>query len=222
MSDRDEDLDEAMDDDAFAALVASLPDTLGDPAVWAEPPAWLEGSVVAAIAAERDERATAPAAPLAPARPARTARRTGRPRQTWWLAAAAAAIVVVAAGAVALVATRGGDGGETYALDPTEEVPGASGTATLEDTASGLEIVLDVRGLPPAGDGQFYQAWMRSEEGDLVSIGTFHLRGGDDEVTLWSGVDAADYPILTVTIQTEGEGTDSSGIVVLRGSIAPD
>jgi hypothetical protein len=62
---------------------------------------------------------------------------------------------------------------------------------------------------------------VRSDDGDLVSIGTFHLRGGAAMVTLWSGVPLEDYPTLTVTLQREGAGTDSSGEVVLRGSLVP-
>ena len=80
---------------------------------------------------------------------------------------------------------------------------------------------MDIRDLPPAPPGQYYQGWVRSEDGELVTIGTFHMRGGDATVTLWSGVELADYPIVTVTIQTEGAGQDSSGEVVLRGSLVP-
>ena len=37
--------------------------------------------------------------------------------------------------------------------------------------------------------GCYYQAWARSPDGELVSMGTFHMRGGDATVTLWSAVD---------------------------------
>ena len=88
MSDNHEDIDEPVDDDAFDALVAQLPDALRDPAVWAEPPPWLADSIVAAIADERAEAGPVVAATAAPAR----TRRQRRPRQTWWLAAAAAVV----------------------------------------------------------------------------------------------------------------------------------
>jgi hypothetical protein len=97
-------------------------------------------------------------------------------------------------------------------------IPGASGAATVEATGSGLSISLNVDGLPPAEPGTFYQAWMRGES-DSVPIGTFHAREGDGPIELWSGVDVADYPLMTVTIQQEGAGPESSGIVVLRGEI---
>ncbi len=136
------------------------------------------------------------------------------------VAAAAAVVVVVALGAV--LVTRDGDGGESFALADTEVVPGASGSATVESTGSGLSISLTIDGLPPAEPGTFYQAWMRSET-DSVPIGTFHAREGDGPIELWSGVDVADYPLMTVTLQQEGAGPESSGIVVLRGEIpSPD
>ena len=129
---------------------------------------------------------------------------------------AAAVILVVALGA-ALV-TSDGDGGESFALAETDEIPGASGSATVESTGSGLSISLTVEGLPPAEPGTFYQAWMRNDT-DSVPIGTFHAREGDGPIELWSGVDVAEYPTMTVTLQQEGAGPESSGVVVLRGQI---
>ena len=101
---------------------------------------------------------------------------------------------------------------------PRTSIPGASGSATVESTGSGLSISLTIEGLPPAEPGTFYQAWMRGDTGS-VPIGTFHAREGDGPIELWSGVDVADYPTMTVTIQQEGAGPESSGIVVLRGEI---
>ncbi len=97
-------------------------------------------------------------------------------------------------------------------------IPGASGRASVESTASGLSISLTVDGLPPAEPGTFYQAWMRGDGGS-VPIGTFHAHEGGGPIELWSGVDVADYPTMTVTIQQEGAGPESSGVVVLRGEI---
>ena len=85
-------------------------------------------------------------------------------------------------------------------------------------TPIGTRIILDVAGLPPAEPGTYYEAWMRVDAETGVSAGTFHLRGGDGEIELWSGVTAADYPLLTVTVQDEGQAA-SSGVVVLRGRI---
>ena len=219
MSDNHEDIDEPVDDDAFNALVAQLPDALRDPAVWAEPPPWLADSIVAAIADERVEAGPVVAAPAAPAR----ARRQRRPRQTWWLAAAAAVIAIVAA--VGIIATRDGGGGEEFAMAGTDLASAASATGQIDDTDSGLKITLDIQELPPAPDGYFYEAWMRTandDDPDLTAIGTFHMRGGDSTVTLWSAVDVDTHPIITVTLQEEGAGPESSGQVVLRGSLVEE
>jgi hypothetical protein len=37
----------------------------------------------------------------------------------------------------------------------------------------------------------------------LVTIGTFHLRGGPGTVELWSAVSLTDYPAITVTREPE-------------------
>ena len=60
-------------------------------------------------------------------------------------------------------------------------------------------------GSPPAEPGTYYQGWVKGPEG-LVTVGTFHLRGGDDTIDLWSGVPLDRYPTLTVTLQDEGGG----------------
>jgi anti-sigma-K factor RskA len=181
--------------------------------VWSEPPASLGDSIVAAIAAER---VTSPAPPAtADLDVQRRRRRPGR-----WLGAVAAAALALAIGA-GLLLTREGDEqpGDQLAITGTDLAPDASATAVVDDTGAGVAIRLDLRGLEPAPEGQYYQGWLRNAEGELVSIGTFHMRDGDATITLWAGVEVKDYPTLTVTLQTEDEGTGSSGQVVLRGSL---
>lgn len=183
-------------------------------AVWADPPPWLGESVVATIAAERDSAGTTVASVPASSRPRRGV------HDRWWLAAAAL-IAVLALGVAVLLPDRDGSDELALRIEGTELAPRARAAATVEDLAAGVAIRLDVSGLAPAPPGTYYQGWVRSEAGELVSIGTFHLRGGDGRVTLWSGVPIDDYPTLTVTRQREGEGTESSGEVVLRGSLRP-
>jgi hypothetical protein len=217
---------EAADDPLTATAMRTLAPLLRDPALWTDPPPSLADSIVAAIAAERAEQdvtaadspaavpAAAPVDELSRAR----GRRLERRRPTMWAALASAAAVLAIA--VGIVATRGdGGGGEELAMVPTDLIPGAAGTATVTEFDAGVAIELDVEGLPPAPDGQYYAGWVRSEDGELVGVGSFHMRGRDATVTLWSGVALEDYPILSVTIQTEGEGEGSSGQVVLRGTL---
>ncbi len=235
------------DDELAAALESGNPDggpaedlraLLGDGATWAEPdPAGLD-SLLASIAAESGEGGGRPAPrlepvpqPGPPAAPAPVAPSPGAPahirrdgagrRRRGLVLAAAAALVILAGVAGAIVVTRGADdpAGTEVAIAGTELAPGASATAHVQETGSGLDITLDVSDLPPAEPGTYYQGWVRNAEGEAVTIGTFHMRGGDDEVDLWAGVDLEDYPTLTVTLQQEGAGPASSGQVVLAGEI---
>ena len=100
----------------------------------------------------------------------------------------------------------------------------ATGRGVVRDEGNGLSIVLEVDGLPPAPTGSFYAAWMvRPEPRARVPIGSFHLREGDAAIELWSGVDASDFPLLTVTVQSEADPL-GPGQPVLSGRLdrAPD
>lgn len=186
-------------------------DLLADESVWAEPAPDGVEHLLAAIGAESAGRPAEGHPPAVP--PPRAARRR---RALVALSAAAALVVVV--GVVGLVAGTGDDGGREVDVAGTELAPDASAVATVDERGSGVAIELDVRGLPPAEPGTYYQGWLKGREG-LVTVGTFHLRGGDDRVDLWSGVPLDRYPTLTVTLQDEGGGAESSGRVVLSGDV---
>ena len=105
------------------------------------------------------------------------------------------------------------------ALSSGEYAPDATASAELRDTASGIEVVLSVEGLPPAPDDGYYQGWFVTKDDVLVTIGTFHLRGDDEPVILWSGLDLEDVKMLMVTVQQIDGGPASSGVVALRGPV---
>jgi hypothetical protein len=201
-------------DERPPALPDRLLATLRQQELWVEPPVDLEDRTMAALRAERETGPAAAVDELAVARERRSRRRRWAPM----LVAAAAAVAV---GTVATVAVIGNDGPEAavVTLAGTELEPDATGRATIAPMDSGFEIELDISGLPPAPAGTYYQGWLRNEDGDAVTVGTFHGREGTDDIILWSGVDVADYPMVTVTIQHEGAGAESSGQVVLRGEI---
>jgi Anti-sigma-K factor rskA len=185
-------------------------DLLADDAVWAEPSPTGVDDLLATIRAESG--GTVPAAPASARVPSR-----GRSRRLVLVAAAAG--IVAVAGIVGVLVRSADDGaGQDFAVAGTELAPDASGVATVEETGSGVAIELDVSGLPPAEPGTYYQAWVKGPDG-LVTVGTFHMRGGDDQVELWSGVPLDRYPTLTVTLQQEGAGQESSGRVVLSGEV---
>jgi hypothetical protein len=180
---------------------AFLDDLLANPSTWAEPPAGLEDSVVAAVA-------DAPGANVVPLQ------RKRRWTTAVSVAAVAAAIVVV----VGLVAVRSDSNPEFQAqLSATELAPGASGSLDVTSNASGFRIELDASGLPTLPAGQFYQAWLRNEAGVLVPIGSFS--GSDDKVTLWSGVDPKEFSTFSVTIEQADGKQESSGRRVLTGKL---
>jgi hypothetical protein len=196
---------------------------LADGTLWAEPASGGVEALLAAIEAEAEPEPTGGAGgrvvsgdrPVAPPRPSARHR-----HHRGLVLVSAAAAVVLLAGVVGVVgALRGGDDtGPEFAIGGTELAPAASAVATVEERGAGVAIELDVRGLPPAGEGTYYQAWLKSPDG-LVSAGTFHMRGGDGTIELWSGVLPDRYPTLTVTLQREGAGQESSGQVVLTGRI---
>jgi hypothetical protein len=153
-----------------------------------------------------------------------TARRQGPPvwQRPLLLAAAAALLVGVTIGGT-LVATRdeAPPTGTEVALAGTENMPDASATVDLRNEPSGISVTLNVSGLPPAPDGTFYEAWLVSEELGKVSAGTFHIRGPQEDIQLWLGVDPANYDAFTVTRQPTQGGTLADGVVMLRGEIPP-
>lgn len=173
-------------------------DVLRQGAVWAEPPEDLERRVLAAVGGNR-------VVPLLAAR---------RRRVLVLLGAAAAAALVAGFLFTRSPAPAG------FEIAGTPLAARAHAGVELADTPSGVELTLDVTGLEPAPDGSYYEGWVTGRRG-WVSIGTFHLRRGSDDVVLWSGVELADYPRVVVTIQTEGGGAKSSGRVVLQGDVPP-
>ena len=203
------------------AAMEVLARRLRNPALWSSPAPGLGTSIAAAIH-ERRAHDVATAEREGLGRQSRRARAARRSRLRPFLAAAAA-VIVVTAGVVAVGQLRGGGDDPPSAtgldIDGTDLASEASATATVNTGGNGVAIVLDIEGLESAPEGSFYQGWVHNAEGDLVTIGTFHMRDGDGRVTLWSGVDVADYPTLTVTLQDEGASADSSGQTVLRGRL---
>jgi hypothetical protein len=160
-----------------------------------EPPAHLQEAVVSAIASESG---------------------LGQRRRRVRLAlAGVAAAILLAVGVTIGVQLNSDDAVEFAAtLNGTELAPSATGEVTLTKTASGWDIRLHATGLPRREGGEFYQAWLKNDDGLLVPIGSFN--DGRD-VILWSGVGPGDFPTLTVTQEVADGDQASSGQVVLLG-----
>lgn len=129
-----------------------------------------------------------------------------------WMPAAAVLVLVVAVAGFALTRPEPVD----FTLAGTTLAPTATADVRVVETPAGIVLRLEVAGLPPADPGTYYQGWVVA--GDrAVSVGTFHMRGGDGPVAFWSGVEPTDYPELIVTLQSETDGPVRSNLVVLTG-----
>lgn len=205
-------LDGGFDPDPPAEFL-TVQQQLAEESIWLEPPAELQEAIVAEITSQRPVREPVTRIPQ---------HRTAR-RRTWqpWAAGAGIAAVAAAIAAVAVIAFPRGDI-DRLRMQGTELATAASAIATIRSTDSGEEITLDVRELGPAPEGHYYQAWLRTgpdPADNAVTIGTFHLQGGDDTVTLWSAVPIEDFPVITVTLEPDDGDPASSGDVVLRGRL---
>ncbi len=183
-------------------------DVLGDEATWAEPPRRVADEVMAAVALQR------------PTTPPVEARSGG---SRWAMVVggigAAAAVVTLVLASVSVIRSQPAE--TLVPMAGTELEPGASGEASVRPTGSGWWIRLDLEDLPPAPEGSYYEGWVWSDEGEGVSIGTFHLRDGPEPVIMWSGVAMSEYPSIWVTLEPEDEGPEASGEVVMKGRM-PD
>ncbi len=181
-------------------------DVLGSGATWAEPPPQVGDEILASLASE------------AVSQPAMAEARTGR----WALVlAGVGGLVAFAALAWGTMSVMRVDQDNVVAMSGTELETAASGEAEFGPTDAGWWVRLEVTGLPPAPEGSYYQGWVWSDDGEGVSIGTFHLRGDEMPIVLWSGVPLAEYPSIWVTLESEADGPEASDQIVMTGRI-PD
>lgn len=165
---------------------------LADAGTWAEPPSGLFRGVTA------------------------KARRPKERMHSVWIAAALALVLV---GLVLVMEPAGtSDEGLIIAMNGTPLAPRAVGTAQLREAASGWYIRLEIEGLPPAPEDEYYQGWLWGD-GQGVSIGTFHMRNGPEPVGLWSGVSPEGFPVVKVTLQNVGGEPSPSDRVVMEGLV---
>ena len=179
-------------------------DVLSIDATWAEPPPQVADGLLAALAVE------------AVPGPGMNQERSGR----WALVlVGAGGLVAIAALVLGTLNVIQDEGDNVVAMSGTELEAAALGNAEFGPNEAGWWIRLDVTGLPPAPEGNYYEGWVWSDEGEGVSIGTFHLRGEDMPIVLWSGVPLADYPSIWVTLESEDDGPEASELIVMKGRI---
>jgi Anti-sigma-K factor rskA, C-terminal len=194
-------------------------DLLADPAMWEVPSADLGDRIVAAVSSEAhvDPMPTGPTVSEGSSGSVVRSSRFAQVRPA--LLGAAAAMLLVFGGIVALSALSGNPQPEDVAGDfvPTGLLPDVGGTVEVTSFDSGLEIVVDAPSLPRRANGEFYEGWLRLDDGRLVPIGTFHEGNG---VTLWAGIELDAVVGMTITLE-EAVAADSpeqasSGRVVLK------
>jgi hypothetical protein len=179
-------------------------DVLAGDATWAEPPPQVADGILAALATETAHQPVA-----------------AEGRASRWPLAVAAVGGLVAATALVLgtISVVQSDDDNVGAMSGTELGAAASGEAEFGPNEAGWWIRLDVTGLPPAPEGSYYEGWVWSDDGEGVSIGTFHLRGDEMPIVLWSGVPLVEYPEIWVTLESEAEGPEASDQIVMTGRL---
>jgi hypothetical protein len=201
--------DSDVPEDVIDAELAAM---LADVTTWAEPPAGLGDRIVGAVRSEADlgapeaDRATAGSL-------------VGR-RRTWLrpaLIGVAAAVVFLFGGIVVLSALSGVEEAETFSAElvSTGLIPDVGGGIDVTSFDSGLQIDLSAPGLPRRDDGAFYEGWVRTVDGNLFAVGTFH---DGDAVTVWAGVE---LDRVETAAGPNDPAQGSSGEVVLKTAITP-
>ena len=206
-------------DNLDGVLDADIVALLADASTWVEPPSGLSDRVVAAVRSE----ATLGADPDPVSSPVLLG---AAPRRTWFrpaLIGAAAAIAFLFGGIIVLSALSGAEiGTDAFSAELTSTglVSDVGGNINVTSFDSGLRIDLDAPELPRRDDGEFYAGWMRTADGDLLPVGTFHE---GSNVTLWAGVELDRIELFMITLEEAVGGNDSgqgsSDEVVLRTAI---
>lgn len=210
-----------------------LGDVLSDDETWAGPSPHVRDAVLAAIAAEVS---ASPVVPITPevanwasteeTDPGGADSADGKAGRAWAgrsrrALLTMAAAVVVAAGFLAAGFVAGSPARPTFddefVIEGVDPASNARATVGLLSEPSGWEIRLLAEELPAAEPGSYYAAWLQGSDG-FVPLGSFHQRGGSEEIILWAGVNVDNYNTMLVTLQREGEPPQPSGVVVLLGT----
>lgn len=158
---------------------------------------------------------------------------TGRPSLSEMLfgnwprlvAGTAAAVALLALGVVFGALLAGERSGEGFTPSERLELAGvkpgapasASGQVLISD-AGREPVELDVSGLEPTAEDEYYEFWLLGAEGELVSLGSFRVDdAGTSQVRVPLPVDPADYSYFDVSIEKEDGSPGHSGKSVLRG-----
>ena len=128
------------------------------------------------------------------------------------------ALLLLAAGAggAVIVGDRDAEAGRTLALAPLTRGDAAEGKVRI--ARAGARATLVVSDLEPSRRGEFYELWLLSPPGDLVSLGSFRVgAGGGARVELPVPVDPSRYRFVDVSVERDDGDPSHSSRSVLRG-----
>jgi len=139
-----------------------------------------------------------------------------RRRPALWIGAAAAVAVVIA-GIVGISVTRDDTSREVVASANLEVLEGpATASAELVRTDDGDRLIVTAQDMPPAPEGSHYELWLVDPEvSDPRSLGPMT---GSTEIVVPSTIDPADYPVVDISLQADGQ-QEHSGHSLLRGTL---
>lgn len=108
--------------------------------------------------------------------------------------------------------------GPALALERLGEAPASAHGEVRMVSSEGDQMRLDVSGLAPSPDGEFYELWLLGEEGELIALGSFRVgEHGTRSVELPLPVEPSSFKYFDVSIQPEDGDPGHSGRSVLRG-----
>jgi hypothetical protein len=122
----------------------------------------------------------------------------------------------------------GGGGGQVIELALAAQ-PGVSGRATAElrRVDDGVAIDMEVSGLAPNPPGSVYECWFVGpgdtlEQPNRVSAGTFTIgASGRASLRMHSAADLRRFPVMGVTLETDGARPERTGKKILVSGPIP-
>jgi anti-sigma-K factor RskA len=130
--------------------------------------------------------------------------------------AAVLLLLALGAGGAVVVTSRDAEPGRALALAPLKRGSAAEGEVRL--TRAGGRATLAVSGLAPSRRGEFYELWLLSPPGDLVSLGSFRVAAdGRAALEVPMPVDPSRYRFLDISVEPDDGNPAHSTRSILRG-----
>jgi anti-sigma-K factor RskA len=129
--------------------------------------------------------------------------------------AVALLLLAVGAGGALIAGSRDSEPGRTLTLAPLGQ---GAGEGKVRLARAGGRATLVVSGLGRSRPGEFYELWLLSPPGDLVSLGSFRVgAGGRATLEVPLPVDPSRYRFLDVSVEPDDGDPSHSARSVLRG-----